>query len=195
MGGWIIDNSKGTANALILGDKEFTGSTAGPEKAESMLQACSTCTVGPLMWFTYSDVASNLGPEVVSYLRTNPSVNYVLVPYDPAVPAVATALQGAGMASRVQIVSNLGDAQNLQYIQAGTIEHADLAWDNQYIGFAALDQGIRKLDHLPASKPNGENVPFRLLTSSNLGQVSKYPNGWVAPYSYSKAFVKLWTRK
>jgi ribose transport system substrate-binding protein len=192
MGNWIIADSHGTGNTLILGDKEFSGSVTGPEGMESVLKKCKGCKTSSIINFVAADIGTTLGPQVVSYIRSNPKTDYVSVPYDPAVQAVVTALQSAGLASQVKIISNLGDSQNLNYIKSGTVQAADFAWDATYIGWATVDQSIRLVDHMKPFSPNGENVPYVVLTKANLGKSASQKAGWVAPFNYEQAFTKLW---
>ena len=132
------------------------------------LQSCKTCTVSPVMYFSATQISSALGPEVVSYLRTHPSVNYIYGAYDPPTVAMITAIQNAGLAHQVQIASVLGNSQNLHLVAGGQVEAADAAYDNTYMGFAMVDQSIRMLDHMPLFQPLGENLPFQVLTKNNL---------------------------
>jgi len=192
MGKWIEADSGGAAKSLILGDKEFSGSVTGPEGMVSVLKGCSGCTTSPIVWFVAADITSSLGNQVVSYVRNHPGTDYVSVPYDPAVPAVVTALQNAGLSSQVKIISNLGDQQNLNYISNGTVQAADFAWDATYIGYATVDQSIRLLDKLPVSSPDGENVPYAVLTKDNLGNSATQKTGWQASYDYEAKFLALW---
>ncbi|HEX3615879.1 MAG TPA: substrate-binding domain-containing protein [Solirubrobacteraceae bacterium] len=192
MGNWIIADSHGSAHTMILGDKEFSGSVTGPQGMESVLKKCKGCTTSSIINFVAADIGTTLGPQVVSYVRSNPNTNYVSVPYDPAVQAVYTALQNAGLASKVKIISNLGDSQNLNYIKSGAGQSADFAWDATYIGWATVDQSIRLMDHMKVFSPNGENVPYVVLTKANLGNSASKKAGWVAPFNYQRAFTKLW---
>lgn len=192
MGRWIVADSQGSAHTLVLADKEFSGAIIGPQNALKVLQACSGCQTGPIVDFTSDQIASSLGPEVVSYLRTHTDVNYILVPYDPAVTAVVTAMRGAGLASGVKIVSNLGDQPNLKYIAAGTVQAADYAWDANYIGWATVDQTIRSLDNKPVFEPNDEHTPTVVLTKDNLGNAADSTSGWQAPFDYKSKFLALW---
>jgi ABC-type sugar transport system substrate-binding protein len=189
---WIIQNSKGKANILVYGDKEYPVITEGVAALVSTLKTCKTCRISPVQYFVANDIATTVGPNVVSYLRTHPKVNYVYAPYDPSAPAMVTAIQNAGMSKRVKVVSYLGDQQNLTYILEGEIQVADGAVDNTYNGWAVVDQAIRYMDKLPFAKPLNENVPYELLTKSNVGISATLSTGWVAPYNYISKFESLW---
>lgn len=189
---WIIADSNGTANVLVYGDKEYPAIDEGIQGLLAGFKGCSKCTISPVQYFTATQIATTVGPNVVSYLRNHSSVNYVYAPYDPSAPTMVTAIQNAGMASRVKLLSYLGNQQNLGFIIAGKVQVADGAVDNTYNGYAVVDQAIRLLDHLPLVKPNNENVPTQVLVKSNVGNSAKLATGWVAPYDYESAYVKLW---
>ncbi len=186
---WIIADSGGKANTVVYGDKEYLSVVAQQPGVIDTLKSCSGCTTAPVIYFTANQIATSLGPEVVSYLRTHPDVNYIFCPYDPAAPAMVTAIQSAGLASKVKIVSLLGDEQNLKFIKEGQVQAADGANDQQYMGYAVVDQTIRILDHKPMFQPLGENVPYQLLTKENLPASLE---SWQAPFDYVSKYTALW---
>jgi ribose transport system substrate-binding protein len=186
---WIIADSNGTANVAVYGDQEFDSINGQEAGLVPTLKSCTTCTVSPVMYFTATQIASSLGPETVSYLRTHPNVNYIYSGYDPPAAAQVQAIANAGMAHNVKIASVLGNSQNLQYIRNGEVQAADAAYDNTYMGFAIVDQTIRLLDKQPLAQPVGENLPFQVVTKSNLGTNL---TSWTAPFAYQDQFIKLW---
>ncbi|HUY49223.1 MAG TPA: sugar ABC transporter substrate-binding protein [Streptosporangiaceae bacterium] len=189
LGSWIIGDSNGKADVAVYGDKEFDSINAQQAGIVPTLHGCGGCKISPVMYFSATQISSALGPEVVSYLRTNPSVNYIYGAYDPPTVAMVTAIQNAGLANQVKIASALGNSQNLHLVASGQVEAADAAYDNTYMGFAMVDQSIRLLDHLPLFQPLGENLPFQVLTKANLPGNLK---SWTAPFNYQAQFVKLW---
>ena len=189
MARWVIADSKGTANIGVYGDKEFDSINAQEKGIVPALKKCTMCIVSPVMYFTASQIGSTLGAQITGYVRSNPKVNYLYVPYDPPAAAVVQALQTAGLGKQVKIISALGNAQNLSFVKGGTVESADAAYDNIYMGFAIVDQTIRLLDHKALIKPNGEGLPFQVLDASNL---PTYTHSWTAPYNYESKFIALW---
>lgn len=186
---WIIADSKGTANVGVYGDKEFDSINGQEKGIVPALKACTTCTSSSVMYFTASQIGSTLGSQISGFVRSNPNVNYLYVPYDPPAAATVQALQTANLGTQVKIVSALGNAQNLQFVKNGQVQAADAAYDNIYMGFAIVDQSIRVLTHKPLIKPYGEGLPFQVLDATNL---PKYTHSWTAPYSYESKFIALW---
>jgi ABC-type sugar transport system substrate-binding protein len=189
MADWIVADSGGKANVLVVAADEFPTVKAVNKGLLAGLQACSGCVVQPLLKTTGSQVATTLGPQTVGYLQAHPEVNYVVGPFDPAAAFMVNAIAQAGLGDRVRLLSQLGDEQNLDFIRNGRVQVADGAFDNAYLGYAVIDQSIRTLNGQPAIEPNGENVPFRMLDATNLPPAG---SDWHASYDYKSAFLKLW---
>jgi ribose transport system substrate-binding protein len=185
---WIVNDSGGKAVVAIYCDYEFPSNLAHCLPLEAELKAAGVKTY-PIIKFTSSTVGTTLGGDTVGFLKSHPDVNYIYSPYDPAagfqVPAIAT----AGLADKVKLVSILGDQQNLDFIRKGEVEVADAAYDNEYMGYAIVDQAIRLLDKLPLSHPLGENMPYVLLDKTNLPAAG---SDWHATFDYKTEFMNLW---
>lgn len=192
---WIIADSEGSANVLVYGDKEYPAVDAGVAGLLKGLETCEGCSVSGPEYFTAAQIANTVGPNVVSYLRSHPEVEYVYAPFDPAAVAMVTAIQGAGLSGKVKVVSYLGNQQNLEYLTEENVQAADGAVDNTYNGYAVVDQAIRLLNEEPLSEPLNENVPIQVLDQSNVGNSAELETGWVAPYPYEEKFVELWKGK
>jgi ribose transport system substrate-binding protein len=186
---WINGNSRGKAKVAVYSDKEFPSVLALQNGLLAGLKQCSGCTVQPLQYFTGDQVAQILPQSIVGYLRAHSDINYVFLPYDPAAAAVVPAIAQAGLANSVQVISVLGSQQNLGFIRTGHVEVADAAYDNQYMGYAMLDQAARMLTRRPLADPQGENLPFVVLDKSNVPQAGA---DWHATFSYQNQFATLW---
>jgi ABC-type sugar transport system substrate-binding protein len=187
---WVIGDSNGNANVLLMTDKEYTSGVSMVGEAAEFEKRCPGCTLSTFN-FAGSTVGTPLATQLVGYLRSHSSVQYVMMPYDPAAAAVVPALAQAGM-TKIKICSNLGDAQNLAFIKAGEVQACDGAYDNVYAGWAMTDQLIRALDKLPEATPHGENVPQILLDKTNSPAGN---GGWATPFNYRADYEKLWSVK
>lgn len=186
---WIIADSKGKANVVVYSDKEFPSVMAFQVGLLDGLSKCKTCTVSAPQYFTATQIATQLGQMTVDYLRTHPDVDYVFGPYDPAAAAQVTAIAQAGMGNRVKLVGVLGDQQNLDFIRSDRVQVADAAYENEYMGWAIVDQTIRMLNKQPLFSPHNENEPFIVLDKTNLPQPG---SDWQAPTGYQEKFLALW---
>jgi ribose transport system substrate-binding protein len=186
---WIIGDSKGKANIAVFSDKEFPSVIAFQNGLLAGLKGCSGCKVSPLQYFNGTQVGTTLGSQTTGYLRSNPDVDYVFSPYDPAAAAQVTAIAQAGMANRVKVVGVLGSQQNVDFIRKGQVQAADAAYDNRYMGYMIADQIIRKLAKKPLFEPHGGNMPFTILDKQNLPAAG---SDWTASFDYPSKFSQLW---
>ena len=186
---WIIADSGGKANVAVYSDKEFPSVMAFQVGLLAGLKDCATCTISAPQYFTATQIATQLGQMTVDYLRTHPETNYVFGPYDPAAAAQVIAIAQAGMGDKVKLVGVLGDQQNLNFIRSGKVQAADAAYENEYMGWAIVDQTIRMLNKQPLIDPHNENLPFVVLDKSNL---PKPGADWRAPTGYEAKFLALW---
>jgi ribose transport system substrate-binding protein len=186
---WMIADSDGKANIALFSDKEFPSIRAQQVGVLAGLAQCSQCVVSKPIYFTATQIATELGQMTVGYLRDHPDVNYVFGAFDPPVAEQVSALMEAGMTGDVKIIGGLGNQQNLSFIRAGRLQVADAAYDNEYMGWAIVDQTIRLLDKQPLFEPHNENLPFVILDKTNLP-----PPGtdWRANTGYQAKFLALW---
>ena len=187
IGEWIIKDSGGKANVVAFNDKEFDGVVTQHAGIMDALAKCAGCKAAE-QTFSANQIATNLGQQVVGYLRAHPDVNYLYMPYDPSAFAVAAALRQAGLAQRVKLASLLGDEENLDLIRKGDVQVADVAFDTTYEGYAAVDQIIRYLDKQKLFDPHGENVPMKVLDKTNLPE----KGNWTADNGYKEKYLRLW---
>lgn len=184
---WVIKDSGGKAQVVVLSDRENESQIDDAAAVDEINKLCPDCKT-----YTYTllgvDVATTFPQESISFLRSHPDVKYIILPYDPAASALVPALAQAGMTD-VKLLSVLGIAQNLQFIRSGQSQVADLAWDNAYEGWAAVDQLLRYLNHQPPAQPESEGVPQILLDKNNV------PSGngnWATSINYQSEYLKLW---
>jgi ribose transport system substrate-binding protein len=189
MAQWIIADSNGKANVALFSDKEFPSIMAQEVGILKGFESCTTCKVSKQIYFTATQIATQLGQMTVDYIRTHPDVDYLYGAFDPPVAAQVAALAQAGMGNKVKIVGALGNQQNLDFIRQGRVQTADGAYDNEYMGWAIVDQTIRLLNKQPLFEPHGENLPFVVLDKTNLPDAG---SDWTAKTGYQDKFLALW---
>lgn len=200
-GSWIVADSAGKAVVLPTNDKEFASTNEIVTSAIQTVKGCSSCQLEPTDVFVSSNIGNGLGQRIASDLQREPSVNYVIGAFDPAIGDMVPAITNSGLASRVKIVGDVGLVQNLGYIKSGNVQAADVVYDNTYVGYAAVDQMIRTLDKKPLWKTSGvtdtrfaynEGSPQHLVVKSNVGN----PNTpWTADNDAVNHYLTLWGLK
>jgi ribose transport system substrate-binding protein len=176
-GDYIVANSNGKAVFVPWNDLEYSSVVAFVDAVTATVKKCTTCRVLPTQQFVSADVSvTSLGARVVDLLRTNPAIDYMVAGYDPAAAVMVPAIDSAGLRDKVKIVSVIGAAQNLAYVQTGNVQTADIGYDSNYVGYMAVYQMTRLLDHMPlwttagVTNPIYEysgDVPMKLYTSSD----------------------------
>ncbi len=186
---WINADSGGKANIALFSDKEFPSIMAQEVGVLKGFSECKSCVVSKQIYFTATQIATQLGQMTVDYVRSHPGVNYIYGAFDPPAATQVAALMQAGMGNRVKIVAALGNQQNLNFIREGRIQVADAAYDNEYMGWAIVDQTIRLLNKQPLFEPHSENLPFVVLDKTNLPPPG---SDWQAHTGYQEKFLQLW---
>lgn len=185
---WIAEDSDGKAVVGVFGDWEFPSVIANIEPLIEELDALGV-TQYPLEKFTVNQVSTTLGPTVVGFLKSHPDVTYIVAPHDPGAAAMVAAIQQAGLADSVKVVSIVGSQQNLDFIRNNQVQVVDEAYDNEYMGWAIVDQSIRLLNGQDLSDPINENMPYILLDETNLPAPG---SDWIAEFDYKSQFKELW---
>ena len=186
---WIIGDSDGKANLAVFTDAQFPSVVAFERGLRKGMESCGECKVSKSQEFNGTQVGTTLGSQTTGYLRSNPDVDYVFSPYDPAAAAQVTAIAQAGMANRIKLVGVLGSQQNLDFIRQGQVQAADAAYDNRYMGYMVIDGVIRTLADKPLSDPHGGNLPGVIIDKTNLPQGGE---DWLAGFDYTSKFAELW---
>lgn len=185
----MIANTKGNVNVLFLNDAEFSLPVHMLAAAKAELAACTQCKVtyaSPIN-FTAAVVNTNLPGEVVSAVRSDPSINSIIVGFDPPATFVIPALDQAGLKGKVKMYSQLGTTSALSFIAQNNIMTADMGASNEWGGWAGMDEMVRLLNGQPIVN---ENVPVLMLTASNLPPSGKPFTGDYA--GFQAKYKALW---
>ena len=115
----IVADSKGKANTLFVNISAFQILQAlGKQLESSYKQFCPNCAYAALD-IPVTSLGKDAPDRIVSYLRSHPQVNYVVLSVSNALGAgLPAALRAAGLADKVKIVGQSGDTQTFQDLQA-----------------------------------------------------------------------------
>ncbi|MCB6201987.1 sugar ABC transporter substrate-binding protein [Extibacter muris] len=186
---WIV-NDAGNEGEIVIVDANEAPSCRALRVGLLEELKISDMKVDDSFWFTGSQVGDTLIRNVTSYLTKHPDCKYVFVAYDPAAAVIVEGLNQAGM-NDVKVISVLGIQQNIEYIREENVQVATAAYDNNYMGYAVIDQYIRYLNGKEYSAPMGENLPYTVLDATNLPEQG---TDWTALsfFDYEKEFKALW---
>jgi ribose transport system substrate-binding protein len=192
----VASSSGGNANVLFLSANDIgPGSAEGTATFKTTLKRmCPKCTVQAMdepvsQW-------SQLQTQIASLLQKDPSINYVVPIFDGMVEYLVPGIQSAGLATKVKIVTGDGTASVLQNIKDHEIVVGDAAQPNVWTGIAIMDQTARVLAGV---KPVAdENIPFRLITSQNVGQLNlklSLTDPWFTNSDVLADYERIWELK
>jgi len=163
---WIIADSNGQANVLIVGGSEDIIPSPGTietmqNRFEEMCPNCinTVINVPPADWNTETQ------GEVQSALQANPDTNYVYLLYDAMVQGAVPAVETLGLSGQVKVGSYNGSPFALDFIRDGDIVAFDVGEDTPGIGYAVMDQAFRVLLGEP---PVETRTPIRIFDDTNV---------------------------
>jgi len=161
----IVSDSEGEANTLYVNISAFQILKAlGDQFESSYKRYCPDCGYGSI------DIpATSLGKDapdrIVSYLRSHPQVNYVVLSVSNALGAgLPAALRAAGLADKVKIIGQSADTQTFQDLQAGNIK-AVVPYDYYTVDYLMLDALARHFAGVPLED---QAPPLWIVTADNM---------------------------
>jgi ribose transport system substrate-binding protein len=192
----IIDDSSGTANALLVtqddgGPNVITQSAMNKEFAAN----CPACKITVVK---YHETQLQQLPTLVStaFLK-DPTAKYLFFDYDsPAGPLVYQGMQTAHVAN-VKVVSLGAGLNGLQNISSGK-QFADVNTDPASGAWNEADMLFRMITKTGVPSPDAYQLPIRAFDSSNVAGLpltqAAYVNGeWFTNGAYQKDYERLWT--
>ena len=184
----IVADSNGKANTLFVNISAFQILKAlGDQFSSSYKKYCPDCKYDSLD-IPVTSLGKDAPDRIVSYLRSHPQVNYVVLSVSNALGAgLPAALRAAGLADKVKIVGQSGDSQTFQDLQAKNINSV-AAYDYYTVDYLMLDALAR---HFAGAPPQPANPPLWLVTPENMPAEATKGLFPVVP-TYRDEFKKLW---
>jgi ribose transport system substrate-binding protein len=164
----MIVNEKGKVNALFLNTDEFSLPVHVLAATKKELEACSECDVNiKTVNFATTTIGTTLSGRAVAALRSDPSINTLLIGFDPPAALIIPAIHSAGLQDKVKMYSQLGTTGALGFVDKKDVLAADVGASNLWGGYAAFDTILRLMN---GQKATDENIPAVLMspTSQNL---------------------------
>jgi ribose transport system substrate-binding protein len=135
--------------------------------------------------FNVATYATTLAGQVQTTLQRSPDINYLISTGDLFVPYILQAQKAIG--SNAPIVSALGDGLDAAIHGNGQV--ADLQWPSgEVVGFYFADAVMRAA----TGHPVNEEIPFRLLDSSNWGTSGDDSVQYPDQAKWEDAFKTAW---
>jgi ABC-type sugar transport system substrate-binding protein len=184
----IVADSDGDANTLFLNISAFQilQSLAG-QLESSYKQFCPDCEYATLD-IPVTSLGKDAPDRIVSYLRSHPDVNYVVLSVSNALGAgLPAALKAAGLADKVKLVGQSGDTLTFQDMAAGNIESV-VPFDYYSVDYLMLDALARQFAGVPIEDAQ---PPAWIVTADNM-PAEATEGLFPVVESYRDEFKKLW---
>jgi ribose transport system substrate-binding protein len=185
---WFIADSGAKGNVLSVSVNDFPYLAGTSDKFDSTVQSdCPNCKLTKLN-VGIPDLGSGaITNIIVSALRKNPSINYV-VPVDAVfAEALPAALSAAGLAGKVKVAGCCGDTTTEAGLATGQFD-AITGVNGVYAGYITVDAAIRHAEGLPI--PTNEGIlPVWLLVK---GTTVKPADSYQYPLDFINQFKALW---
>lgn len=192
MAGWVVADSGGDANVLVIHAPELAVTQYVDQGIERVFEeACPDCTV------SWKEAAtSEWGTQLDTLTRTalteDTSIDYLIPIYDGMVNFVLPAVHQAGAEDRVKIASFNATKSVMEALDNEDVVGADVGTAENWEGWALADASFRAM--LDSAPVENYHIPVRLFTANNIGDIDLNGSeaGWYGPVDFKAEFGKLW---
>jgi len=185
LGNWFIADSHGKGDALLVDLPVFPVLTEVITGVKQAIAAnCPACKTTAFNGTLQEVGSSTFVSSVVTALRQNPNIHYVLSSDLLFINGLHSALAAAGVTD-VKIAGAQPEAADFAGLKSGT-ESAVVVNSNTLIGWTTADASFRIAEGMPIPSGDG-GVPYQLLTKSNasIGATTE-------PTDYASKYLALW---
>ena len=184
----IVADSGGKANTLFVNISAFQIlQSLSKQFGSSYKQFCPGCEYASLD-IPITSLGKDAPNRIVSYLRSHPQVNYVMLSVSNALGAgLPAALRAAGLADKVKIVGQSADTQTFQDLQANNIKSV-VPFDYYGVDYLMLDALAR---HFAGAPVQDANPPLWIVTPDNM-PASATKGLFPVVESYRDEFKEIW---
>jgi ribose transport system substrate-binding protein len=188
---YVALNSDSKAKVALVTLPAFPVLKAFGDGFKSQLAAdCSSCSVTEVPQ-QLTDIGTVTPTSVVSALRRDPSIKYVIFDNGSTATGVSAAVTAAGIQG-VVIGGEAPSAASIQDLKSGQNE-AWAALSIPILGFGLIDVLARHFNGDSLSPNVDSPPPFQILTKDNVATASLDSQGNYTGYAnFSAAFAKLW---
>lgn len=196
---WVIADSNGTGNVLLITTPDVVGSAVQAQGFEDEISKyCPGCKVTE-QGVTLGNWASDLGPTTSAALAKDPTIDYVAPVFDPMTQFTNPAIQQAGKSDSVKVVTVNGNLPFMQDLATGSSPtKAMIGLDLNALGYIEADQILRVLtksptvpnDYTAARVFTADSVKDLQLTDSTFGDSSWYGGSGTT----QTLFASLWNQ-
>ncbi|MBO9521318.1 MAG: sugar ABC transporter substrate-binding protein [Nocardioidaceae bacterium] len=183
----VLDTN-GKANVLFVDSEGLAPEPPVVKGIKEVLEACKGCKL-QVKNVPLADWGTQITPLVVTSIRANPNLNYVLTLFDGMAIFATAGVQQAGAVGKVHVSSHNGGSAGLALVKQGDVFTADPGVSEEWSAWATVDQSMRAMLKLPPGNPL---VPYRYLDTAMLKDIDVNDERAVYGDSFIEGFKKLW---
>ncbi|MGW4822790.1 sugar ABC transporter substrate-binding protein [Streptomyces sp. NPDC004227] len=186
----VLDTD-GKANVLFVDSEGLAPEPPVVKGIKQVLDACKGCTLQtknvPL-----ADWGTQITPLVVTSIRANPNLNYIITLFDGMAIFATAGVQQAGAVNKVHVVSHNGGSAALALVRQGDVFTADPGVSEEWSAWATVDQAMRAMLGMQPANPL---VPYLYLDTAAVKDIDVTKERDVYGDSFIPGFRKLWGLK
>lgn len=192
MADYVLSQSKGKDVHAVL---VYTPATPVYEYSNTtfkstLMKACSTCSVTRFS-IPYTGVGTSVPAMIVSYLRKNPTINYVDFTWSTMADGVPTALKAAGLATKVKLVGQGIATTSITYLKSGEmLATTDDTWF--VVVWDEVNAILRYNMKLSVKPAEAIKLPTMVTTKNNMITIRPGESYFPVVADYQKVFKKAW---
>jgi ribose transport system substrate-binding protein len=185
----VVVDSNGKADTVYVNVSAFAILAAvGTEFEKKYKQYCPDCKFGKID-IPLTSLGKDAPDRIVSYLRSHPSVNYVVLSESGSLSAgLPAALQAAGLGSKVKVIGQGGNQQTYQDVKSDKIVGVTPSSLYGY-DYSMLDALARKWSGQEVLETTPE---FWFMTSSLVPPAATAGAAFPIVPDYQAQWAKLW---
>ena len=181
----MIADSDGAGSGLLVNAPDFPILAPIKDQSEQHLaDNCDGCSLDALD-IAPQDLGGDIASTIVSALRQNPDIKYVIATFDGLITGLPQALAAVGL-DDVKIYVDIASPPTVESIRAGDID-ASLTLPDQSRTWLLVDQMARVSIGMDADQEAHANMAMQLWTTENVTDA----NAWDAP-DFEEKFKTLW---
>lgn len=191
------------ARILVVNNAEFPEIDAQQKSFLSVIpEYCPKCEVVRKIDYSIVNIATTMPQQVKAALQADPTINWIVGPYDFASNYIAQAVNEVGKRDSVKLISWGGHPQNMQFIKEGNVQAATVAVAEEWQGYAAADQMNRLFNgepywkdtpHNHGTELGSENYAEQIVDATNLpDDISK---NWNSNVEFKSKYLEIWGLK
>jgi ribose transport system substrate-binding protein len=185
----VVAQSGGKADAVYVNVSAFAILAAvGTEFEKKYKELCPDCKSAKID-IPLTSLGKDAPDRIVSYLRSHPSVNYVVLSESGSLGAgLPAALRAAGLNTKVKVIGQGGNQQTYQDVKSGQV--AGVTPSSLYgYDYSMLDALARKWSGEPVLKTPPE---FWFMGSSDVPPAATRAAAFPLVTDYQTQWAKLW---